>query len=98
MAFSISGVKQIPLGGQTPGMKLVTGSCSAASVTTGVVPGSTYYVRKIYAWGFTNSANTNAFKVVKTYDATTYDSDILTLTCTSGDTFDFWFIGEDNGA
>jgi hypothetical protein len=99
MAFTISGETKIKLGGGEAGKALVYGHAVATAVTSGIVSGSTQHVRKIYAWGFTPCQNitTGAFNVVKTYDSATYDSDILTLTCTAGDAFDYWYIGEDNG-
>jgi len=98
MAFTISDAKKISLGGFTPGLALVYGTGTAESVTSGVVPGSTYGVRKILLVGKPNLiSGTGVTTAVKSYDATTYDSDIITYTCSSGDVFQWWFIGEDNG-
>lgn len=99
MAFTINNQTKISLGGNTPGLAFVYGDCTASSVTTGVIPGSTQHVRKILRWGFTPKQNITggAFNVVKSYDHATYDSDILTLTCTADDSFDFWYEGLDNG-
>ena len=100
MAFTINNETKIPLGGQTPGLALVYGDCTATGVTSGIISGSTEHVRKIYNWGFTPKQNITggAFHVVKSYDSATYDSDILTLTCTASDSFDYFYIGEDNGS
>jgi hypothetical protein len=101
MAITVSGEVKLPLGGQTPGMALVFGVATEDSQGTGgVISGSTQKVRKIYSYGFTPQQNITggAFNVVKSYDSTTYDSDILTITCTASDVFDYWYIGEDNGS
>lgn len=105
MAASTTETIFIRNGGNTPGLCKLYGTVNAASVTTATIkPGNndtnvsgSASLRKIYAYGLTNTANANAFKVVKSYSSTT-DSDILTITCTSSDTFDFWVEGEDNGA
>lgn len=99
MSFTINNSTKIALGGNTPGSAYVYGDVTATGVTTGIIPGSTHHVRKIKRWGFTPKQNITggAFNVVKSYDHVTYDSDILTLICTSGDSFDFWYEGEDNG-
>jgi hypothetical protein len=99
MAFTINSEAKIPLGGSAVGLALVYGNATATSVTTGIVSGSTQHVRKITSWGFTPNQDITgaAFNVVKSYDSATYDSDILTLTCTADDVFDYWYIGFDNG-
>lgn len=53
-------------------------------------------IRKILGWGFTNHTSSAAFKVVKTNDATA-DADLLTLTATANDSFDYWLEGIDQG-
>lgn len=53
-------------------------------------------IKKIVAYGLTNNANSNAFKVVKSNN-TTADADQLVLTCTANDTFDYWYLGVDGG-
>lgn len=53
-------------------------------------------IKTILGWGFTNNANSNAFKVVKTYDSTA-KADKLTITCTANDTFNYWLDGVDGG-
>jgi hypothetical protein len=98
MAFVISSSQKLPLGSQTPGMAFVKAVCTATGVTSGIIYGSTNKVRKIYAWEFTPRQNITggAFKVIKTLDPTT-GAEILTLTCTASDVFDFWYLGEDGG-
>ena len=53
-------------------------------------------IKKIVAYGLTNNANSNAFKVVKSNN-TTADADQLVLTCTANDTFNYWYLGVDGG-
>lgn len=53
-------------------------------------------IKKIVRYGFTNNANSNAFKVVKSNN-TTADADQLVVTCTANDTFDYWLEGVDGG-
>ena len=53
-------------------------------------------IKKILGYGFTNNTNSNAFKVVKTTDATA-DADLLTLTATANDSFNYWLEGIDQG-
>lgn len=53
-------------------------------------------IRKILGWSFTNNTNSNAFKVVKTNDATA-DADLLTLTATANDSFNYVIEGIDQG-
>lgn len=93
-------------GGSTPALcKLYGTFVTAGGTSSGTIkPGSndtnvtgSASMRKILAWGLSNYANSNAVKVVKSYDAT-QDGDILTITCTANDTFDFWVEGVDNGA
>jgi hypothetical protein len=85
-------------GGGEAGLTRVVGSCFANGVASGVISGATYKVRHIYAWGFTPRQNVTgaAFHVVKTFDSAT-GTDILTLTCTASDYFDFWYIGLGDG-
>ena len=89
-------------GGGEAGLTRVVGSCYADGVSSGVISGADYNVRHIYAWGFTPRQNETvtltktAFNVVKTLDAAT-GTEILTLTCTASDYFDFWYIGLGDG-
>jgi hypothetical protein len=98
--MAINSEAKIPWGGSAVGLAMVYGNATEdAQGTTIILPGSTQHVRKITSWGVTPTQNITggAFNVVKTYDATTYDADILTITCTAGDNFDYWYIGFDNG-
>lgn len=105
MATAITEDGKISLGGFMPGLALVYGKCTSTGVTTNILNGvstafpSGYGIRKVLTggWGTNPVSGTGVTAVVKTYDHATYDSDILTVTCTSGDVFTFWFIGEDNG-
>ncbi len=66
----------------------------AGGTTSGVVtPSSASGIISITKFGVTNSANANAFKVVKSYDSTA-DKDILTITGTANDSFDIWIEGK----
>lgn len=53
-------------------------------------------IRKIVGWSVSNNANSNAFKVVKSYDSTA-KADKLTITCAPNDTFDYSLEGYDQG-
>ena len=105
MAFTVSEDKKISLGGFFPGLAVVFGKGTATGVTTGILNAPStdypngYGIRKILtgAWGTNMVSGTGVSAVVKSYDSATYDSDILTVTCTAGDVFTFWYIGEDNG-
>lgn len=97
MAFSVSNEMKINLMGDTPGKVMYCGDGNAASVTTAVLCGSTYGIRKIDTFNITLTSGTGVSAVVKSYDYSTYDADILTLTCTANDTFHFQIIGSDNG-
>ena len=92
------------------GLTKVSGTfVTSGGTTTGVVcPGyqangadvlltPTRGIRTINNWGFTNNVSSGAFKVVKTYDATA-DADILTVTCTANDGFNYWLEGSDIGS
>ena len=96
MAATVTETYFTPVGGGPGGYATLTGHCLATAVTTIVIkPGNddvnvagSAGLLKFYDWSFTNNVSANAFKVVKTYD-NTQGGDILTITCTSGDGFDF---------
>lgn len=96
MAFEITYTATIPIAGSSKALTRVEGSCYANSVTGGDISGLTKFVRHMYAWGFTPRQNITAFNVVKSLD-TTNDAEILTLTCSASDRFDFWYIGDASG-
>lgn len=106
MAATITETHVVKTAGYTPALIRVYGTFNTAGGTSsGVIkPGEndtnvsgSIGCRTILSWGLVNNANSNAFKVVKSYD-TTHDGDILTVTCTANDTFNFWVEGIDNGA
>jgi hypothetical protein len=84
-------------GGTTAGLIIPGYLASAGDVllTQGSI-NSCRGIRKILGWGFTNNTNSNAFKVVKTNDATA-DADLLTVTATANDSFNYWLDGIDQG-
>jgi len=96
MAASFTISNAVRLGGQLPGMIMLLGTVDLDTDTSVDIYDNAYGARKILSYSFTNSANENAFKVVKAYDASN-DGDKLTLTGTAGDTFDFMIMAEDNG-
>lgn len=105
MATTITetGVVSIP---SSPALIRVYGTVAHSGAETSAViqpgeqdvnfPGSRG-LRKILAWGITDSVAAAAVKVVKTYDAT-HDGDILTVTNTAGDELNYWVEGLDNGS
>lgn len=98
MAFEITYTDKLAINGTTQALTKVIGSCYANGVTSGDISGLTKLVRHIYAWGFTPRQNITGavFNVVKSA-AGAIDAEVLTLTCTDGDYFDFWYIGDDSG-
>jgi hypothetical protein len=98
MALDITYTFTTPIGGSAKALTRVEGSCHANGVSSGDISGLTKFVRHLYAWEFTPRQNltAGAFHVVKSLDAVN-DTEKLTLTCTNGDYFDFWYIGEAMG-
>lgn len=98
MAFAFTVDETIPLAGSAKGLLLCRGSVTNAGGATGGALGfDTQGIVKILYYGFTNNTSSAAFKVVKSYDGTTFESDILTLTCGASDGFDYFVVGEDAG-
>jgi len=91
------------------GLVKLTGSAVVTDATTSfiITPGndttnvtnqagvSSSSIKSFTAWGFTNNVSANGFRAVKTYDAT-QKGDILTVTCTALDGFDWWVEGPAN--
>jgi len=79
-----------------------TGGSTGGAITPGTSVGGGATVtgssglKKFISWSFNNQTGARACQVVKTYDAT-QDGEILTLTCTANDSFDFAILGEYNG-
>ena len=78
-------------GGSTGGAITVGTSVGGGTVVTGSAG-----LKKFTAWNFSNQTAVRAYQAVKSYDAT-QDGDILTLTTTADDDFDFWIEGPYNG-
>lgn len=102
MAFSFSVTNSIPLGGSEVGLLLITGTCTNTAGSTGGVLGfAAQGMVEILegAYGFNNvtGAASPEIRVVKSYDGTTYESDILTITTTADDDFTFWVMGKNAG-
>ena len=105
MAFIVTETKLTDLkNGQVrlTGTAVNTGGSTGGAITPGtsvgggaLVPGSAGF-KKFEAWGFSNQSAVRSYQAVKSYDAT-QDGDILTLTTTADDDFDFWIEGPYNG-
>lgn len=110
MASSVTETKYVDEAGASGGRVKLYGSATTSGGGTSFViqpghntvnisgsSGASTGLRKMYGWSITNNANSNAFKAVKTFDATN-QADILTITCTANDTFDWMVDGECAGA
>ena len=105
MAATITETAVVRQGGYTPDLIRVYGTAVTTAPTTSFViaPGNngtnvtgSKGLRKMLAWRFSNYITANPIKVVKSFNTTDY-SDILTVTCTAADKFDFWVEGQDAG-
>jgi len=105
MAAVITESKVVTLAGSSEGRIRVIGSVANTAVTSFIIqPGhqdtnvtGSINLRTIDSWGFSNNAAQKAPQVVKTYDSTN-DANILTITCASGDDYDYWVEGPSAGA
>lgn len=105
MAAVVNETKLVTLSGGVSGRVRVCGNVvNAAEVSFVIKPGNSDVnvsgssaLRKMDSWGISNNAAAKAPIVVKTYSST-YDEDILTVTCASGDDFNFWVEGDSAGA
>jgi len=105
MAASVTETGVYKMAGNFPALTMVVGTASAASVTEFIIkPGSndtniegSAGVRKIMTWGFSCYSNEEAAEADRSYDAT-QDGDIVTVTCQANATYNWWVLGEDNGA
>lgn len=104
MAFQVNETKLTPINGLVllTGTLVNTGGSTGGAITPGTSVGSGTLVtgsaglKKFLAWGFSNQTAVRAAQAVKSYDAT-QDGEILTVTTTADDDFDFWILGEYNG-
>ena len=97
--------------GSTPALIKVYGNVvdSASAGTIVIQPGvavagsyvpfgtASIGLRKMLAWGFTDSSNKKEVQAVKSFDNVTNYADILTVTFNAGDSLDFWVEGYDEG-
>ena len=104
MAFTLAVTKVVRGGGHYPAPVKVYGTyTNGGSDTTGTIDASDFTgtaaagLRKIDSVVLNNISAEKAPKVVKAYDGTS-DSDQITITCASGDSFTFAIEGEDVGA
>lgn len=107
MAVVITETSAVQIGGGPSGRIRVEGSVSNDTTTFVIAPGyadtnittpvNSKSLNKIDSWGFSNIDAEKAPLVVKSYSSGN-DADILTITCASGDDYNYWVEGVSSGA